>query len=144
MLEHRHLDTVYAYLLLFLRVCFVFPWICLAVWYVAVVHGCAFYATRAYLEGFCLTPYSSLTAGKPWYLDLWDASDAHSSNTLSQYTETIMISHLAIDDARIALQQQAYRLKDMAPGTMITDDLVISLSMSHALTVSTKILYTLS
>lgn len=142
-LEHRHLDTVYAYLLPLLLLCFVFPWICLALWYFAVVQGCAFDTTRAYLEDFCLKPYSSLGTETPWYLDLWNASNTPSSNTLSQYTETILISHLVIDDTRIALQHQACRLNDMAPDTMRTEELFISLSMSHVLTVSIKVLYTL-
>ena len=49
-------------LVMFSLSCFVFPWICLAAWYIAVVQGCAFYTTRAYLdlEMFCLKPYSNL------------------------------------------------------------------------------------
>ena len=57
-------------LVMFSLSCFVFPWICLAPWYIAVVQGCAFYTTRACLdlEIFCLKPHSNLHLSTPFQL----------------------------------------------------------------------------
>ena len=128
--------SLYAYLLPLSLLGFVFPWICLALWYLAIVQGCAIYTTRSYLEDFCLRPYSSLGTEKPWYLDLWNASDAPSSNTRSQHTETIMISGIATIHTQMVLRRQAY---DMAPHTIRTDELFTSLGMSHSLDVTIKL-----
>ena len=117
------------YLLVIAISCFLLPWVCLAAWYYAVVQGCVFYETRASLGSFCTKPHSSLGAGTPRYLDLWNASNAHPSNTLSQYTETILISHLTMYDARKALQQQALTLKVITPEIISIDDLSSSLGM---------------
>ena len=130
------------YLLVIAITCFLLPWVCLAAWYFAVVQGCASYETRSSLESFCMKPHSNLRAGTPWYLDLLNESNAHSSNTLSQYTETILISHLNITDARRALKQQDFRSKAITPGIISAYDLSSSLGMSQAPIIPIQILYT--
>ena len=114
---------------------FLLNWVFLAVWYAAVIQGCRRYPSRPYLEAFCMQPHSSLGNGTPRGLDLWNASNEHSSITTSRHTKTILTSHLAIDTARTALQQEAFRLKDITPEIISTDDLSSSLGMSHASTI---------
>ena len=117
---------------------FLLTWVCLAVWYVAVVQGCGRYPPGPYLEAFCLQPHYSLGDGMPQYLELWNASNEHwnasnedSSLRFPYGTKTILTSHLAIDIGRIILQQQAFRLKDRTPEIISTDDLSSSLGMSR-------------
>ncbi len=139
------------YLRVLVKLYFLLTWVCLAVWYVAVVHGCGRYPPGPYLEAFCLQPHYSRGDGMPQYLELWNASNEHwnasnedSSLRFSYDTKTILTSHIAIDIARIALQQQAFRLKDRAPEMISTDDLSSSLGMSRVSTISTQVLYTLA
>ena len=121
---------------------FLLTWVCLAVWYVAVVQGCRRYPPGPYLEAFCLQPHSSLGNGMPSSLNLWNASNEHSSITFSHDTKTNLTSHLAIDIYRTALQQQALELKDITPEMISTDDLSSSLGMSHVSAISMRFLYT--
>ena len=129
--------------------CFLLTWVCLAVWYVAVVQGCGRYPSRPYLEAFCLQPHYSLGKGMPRYLELWNASNGHwntsndnSSIRFSYGTKTILTSHLAIDIARIVLEQQEFTLKDMTPELIGTDDLSRSLGMSLVSTIAINLLFT--
>ena len=130
------------YLPVIVLTCFLLPWVCLAAWYFAVVQGCASYETRSSLESFCMKRHANLGTGTPWYLDLSNESNADSSNTLSQYTETILISHLNITDARRGLEQQDFVSKAITPGTISAYDLSISLGMSQAPIIPMQILYT--
>lgn len=121
---------------------FLLTWGCLAVWYVAVVQGCRRYPPRPYLEAFCLQPHSSLGNGIPSSLNLWNASNEHSSITFSHDKKANLTSHLAMNIYRTALQQQAFRLKDITPEMISTDDLSSSLGMSHVSAISIQLLYT--
>ena len=141
-LEPHHRNTIYSYLGVLATQCFLLPWICLGLWYVAVAQACGRYPPGPYLEAFCLHPQSSLGNGTPWYLDLWNAGNEHSSITFSHSTETILLSNLAINEARSALQQQATRLKDTTPEIIGTDDLFSSLGMLQATTIPIQVLYT--
>ena len=141
-LEPHHRNTIYTYFGVIAIQCFLLPWICRGLWYVAVVQGCGRYPPGPYLEALCLHPQSSLENRTPWYLDLWNAGNEHSSITFSHNTKTILTSHLAIEDAQIALQDQTSRLKDISSEIISTDDLSSSLGMSQAPTIPIQVLYT--
>ena len=119
---------------------FVIPWTFLAAWYLTVIQGCGYYAARPFVEALCLQPPFSLGNGTPWYLDLWDAGNVHSSITPSRNIETIMTSHLPIKYAGIALRQQVLDLKAVPSDTIRTDELISSLGMSHVLATSIQIM----
>lgn len=118
---------------------FLLSWVCLAVWYVAVVQGCMRYPPGPYVEAFCLQPYSSLRNGMPSSFNLWNASNGDSPIRFSRDMKTIQ---LAMDIARTALQQQAFKLKDMTPEVISNDDLFSSMGMSHVSAISIQPLYT--
>ena len=55
-LETHHRNTIYTYFGVLAIQCFLLPWICLGLWYIAVVQGCGRYPPGPYLEAFCLHP----------------------------------------------------------------------------------------
>ena len=130
------------YLRILAKPYFLLTWVCLAVWYITVVQGCRRYPPGPYLEAFCLQPDYGLWNRMPSYLDPWNASNEHSSTKFDFHTKTILTSHLDIMVDRIALQQQALRLKDITPEMISTDDLSSSLGMSHVSAISIQSLYT--
>ena len=124
------------YLRILAKQYFPLTWVCLAVWYFTVVQGCRRYPPGPYLEAFCFQPQSSLGNKIPQYLELRNTSNEHSSTKFDFLTKTILTSHLDIMIDRIALQQQALRLKDITPEMISTDDLSSSLGMSHVSAIS--------
>lgn len=135
-LEHHHLDTMYTCIRVLAITYFLLPWVFLAVWYLAVAHGCGSHASRPYVEAFCSPPHSSLGNGTHWYVDLWDAGNTHSSVIPSRYTETIMSSHLDIEDAGIALRHQVSKLKAIPSEIIKADELLSSLGMLRVSAIS--------
>ena len=135
-----HRRSLRTYLRVLVKQYFLLTWVCLAVWYVAVVQGCRRYPPNPYLEAFCFQPHSSLGNGTPWELDPWNASNEHSTITFSH--ETILTSHLGMDLVPTILQQQASRLKDTAPKIISTDNLSSSIGMLRVSMISIQLPYT--
>ena len=97
--------------------------------------GCAFNTTRPYIEtcGMCLP---ALQHNTTWFLKLWDdqASITDHSETPSYYIRTIMISHLPMYNAQLALQDQAVKLGVTLPDGIKDEKVMNSLSKSYVLT----------
>lgn len=107
--------------------------------------GCGLPTTRPYMEasGMCLQLELIPRNSAPWFLKLWDdqASITHHSETSSPYIRTIMISHLPMYNAQIALQHQAVKLQDLHPKGIEKKKLMKSLSKLHVLLYSIPILW---
>ena len=134
-LEYHRLKKIYTYSSLFLLAYYGVPWSGLAVWRIAMVNGCESYAVRPYLEATCLQPYSYPGNATPWYLDLWEtqASNPIHLDNLPPLIEAIMVSHLTMYDAEMALVHQDMKLKDIPSNVMAADELLSILRKSHIL-----------
>ena len=94
-------------------------------------YGCGISPIRPYMEacGVCLRFESRSQSSSPWYLELWDnqASITEYSETPSLYIRTIMLSHLPMYDAQIALQYQSVKLQGSFLSEMEDEKLVNSI-----------------
>ena len=90
---------------------FLFCWICLGLWYVAVVHGCGRYSSGPYMDAFCLQPEPSPRNTTLWFSDLWNMCRTNSTINPSRDMEKIITGHLAIEEAGMGLRHGMERLK---------------------------------
>ena len=133
---------------------FLLPWICLGLWYVAVVHGCGRYPSGPHMDAFCLQPEPSPRNTTLWFSDLWNMSRTNSTINSSRDMEKVITGHLAIEEATIipsrdmekiitghlaieeagmGLRQGMERLNDVPSDIVEVDELLNSLGKSHVL-----------
>ena len=128
-LKFTHLARFYKYLSILFEMYYVIPWIGIAAC-AGIVMSCESYAMRPYLEPICVRPSSNPGTQTPWYLDSWEARPVNQSNSLSPALKIILISHLTVWDAQLALIQDVSKLNDMPPNIMAVDELSASLCKS--------------
>lgn len=128
-LQYHQLEKFYHYAFIVFLAGWVIPWTFLLVWYAIVINGCTLHTTREFLDGICTGPYLSPENKIPWYLDLWNTPEALTNHTDIRpppYIESIMIGHIQVCDAEIALRQQVSKMEENRPG-IVTDEMLSSL-----------------
>ena len=116
--QHHHLVIFWQYMWTLFLVFWITPWMLTLVWHSAVIVGCTSYATRNYLEDFCMGPYLSQESKTPWYLDLWDTQGNLTDSgdaPLPAHIESIMIGSTKICDTEIALRREILKIQTLHP-----------------------------
>lgn len=89
-------------------------------WYLVAVKSCGYYTTRGYLSSMCLKlELTTPTNGSAWYVNLWkwQGNRTQAQETrLAPHVEGIMIGHLVVQNAGMALRKQTLKLERVQPG----------------------------
>ena len=97
--------------------------------------GCGFNTTRPYMEtcGLCLS--NSQNNNTIRLLKFWEdqPSITDHSETHSYYIQTIILSHLSMEDAQLTLQDQAIKLRVALPDGLEEDKVMDTLSKLYVL-----------
>ena len=134
-LQHYHLQTIYFYFRICLFINFGVPLYLLFLWYLLVLHGCQYTATRKLvLQEIYEIPFHIPGSKVPWHLDLWynlySLRDNHLSIEIPAYLKTVMIGHLELRDTILDLKHQAVESEQLAL-EFATPEILSSISMSN-------------
>lgn len=111
----RHYKYITSGCLILFGVGWLFPAVCLNVWYLVTKYGCSSVEWRGRLGCICDSPsLDSPGQPMPWYVDLWDTQgDVTVDVRLSPQDKSLVIGYLPVCDVEQYLHVQLVKLNEL-------------------------------